>query len=52
LTIRVLVAEDHQRLADVIAEGGSARVLMLTAASKIRDRVDGLGIGADHYLID
>jgi DNA-binding response OmpR family regulator len=35
-----------------LIEGGSARVLMLTAASKIRDRVDGLGIGADDYLIN
>jgi DNA-binding response OmpR family regulator len=28
----------------------NVRVLMLTAASGIRDRVDGLGIGADDYL--
>jgi DNA-binding response OmpR family regulator len=99
--MRVLVAEDHRRLADAIAEGlrneriavdvaydgadalahvavheydvvvldrdlpgvhgddvcrrliadgGSGRVLMLTAASTIRDRVDGLGLGADDYL--
>jgi DNA-binding response OmpR family regulator len=99
--MRVLVAEDHRRLADAVAEGlrnermavdvvydgdgalahiavhgydvvvldrdlpgasgdvvcqrlvadgASARVLMLTAASTIRDRVDGLGIGADDYL--
>ena len=28
----------------------NTRVLMLTAASTIRDRVEGLGIGADDYL--
>lgn len=34
-----------------IAEGdGEARVLMLTAAAGIRDRVSGLGLGADDYL--
>jgi DNA-binding response OmpR family regulator len=34
-----------------IAAGASgSRVLMLTAASTIRDRVDGLGLGADDYL--
>jgi DNA-binding response OmpR family regulator len=99
--MRVLVVEDHRRLASVLAEGlrreGMAidlafdgadalahvavnrydvvvldrdlpvvhgdqvcrslvaaehdtRVLMLTAASTIRDRVDGLGLGADDYL--
>ena len=99
--MRVLVAEDHGRLATAIAEGlrregiavdiafdgadalrhvavhrydvvvldrdlpqvhgdevcrrmreeqGTTRVLMLTAASTIRDRVEGLGIGADDYL--
>ena len=34
----------------VVAADGQARVLMLTAAAGIRDRVDGLGIGADDYL--
>ncbi|WP_410598509.1 response regulator transcription factor [Amycolatopsis sp. lyj-90] len=29
---------------------GETRVLMLTAAAGIRDRVDGLGLGADDYL--
>jgi DNA-binding response OmpR family regulator len=99
--MRVLVAEDHRRLAEAVAEGlrhermavdiafdgadalahvavhrydvivldrdlpsvhgdqvcrqlvtsgVDSRVLMLTAASTIRDRVDGLGLGADDYL--
>jgi len=33
----------------VAGESGS-RVLMLTAASTVRERVDGLGLGADDYL--
>jgi DNA-binding response OmpR family regulator len=34
-----------------IATGGTgSRVLMLTAASTVGDRVDGLGLGADDYL--
>src|SRR5713101_6223041 len=34
-----------------LAAGRSGtRVLMLTAASTVRDRVDGLGLGADDYL--
>jgi len=32
------------------ARGSSSRVLMLTAASTVRDRVEGLGLGADDYL--
>jgi DNA-binding response OmpR family regulator len=99
--MRVLVAEDHRRLATALAEGlrregiavdlafdgvdalahtavtrydvivldrdlpgihgdqvcrtlhadsAGSRVLMLTAASTIRDRVEGLGLGADDYL--
>jgi DNA-binding response OmpR family regulator len=99
--MRILVAEDHRRLANAVAEGlrregmavdvaydgadalahaallrydvvvldrdlprvhgddvcrklisehGETRVLMLTAASTIRDRIDGLGLGADDYL--
>ena len=34
----------------IVADGPDSRVLMLTAASTIRDRVDGLGLGADDYL--
>jgi DNA-binding response OmpR family regulator len=34
----------------ITASGAAARVLMLTAAAGIRDRVAGLGIGADDYL--
>jgi DNA-binding response OmpR family regulator len=34
----------------IAAAGGGSRVLMLTAASTIRDRVEGLGLGADDYL--
>jgi DNA-binding response OmpR family regulator len=34
----------------LVDRGSRSRVLMLTAASTIEDRVDGLGIGADDYL--
>ena len=34
----------------IVADGPDSRVLMLTAASTVRDRVDGLGLGADDYL--
>ncbi len=34
----------------IVAGGSGGRVLMLTAASTVADRVDGLGIGADDYL--
>jgi DNA-binding response OmpR family regulator len=34
----------------LVGRGGRVRVLMLTAASTIEDRVDGLGLGADDYL--
>ncbi|RVX41797.1 DNA-binding response OmpR family regulator [Nonomuraea polychroma] len=33
------------------ASGGGGRVLMLTAAGQIRDKVDGLALGADDYLV-
>ncbi|SDM49493.1 response regulator transcription factor [Nonomuraea jiangxiensis] len=31
--------------------GGGGRVLMLTAAGQIRDKIDGLALGADDYLV-
>jgi DNA-binding response OmpR family regulator len=34
----------------LVADGCSSRVLMLTAAGTVRDRVEGLGLGADDYL--
>jgi DNA-binding response OmpR family regulator len=36
--------------AEIVASGARSRVLMLTAAATIDDRVDGLGRGADDYL--
>jgi DNA-binding response OmpR family regulator len=36
--------------AKLVAERSRSRLLMLTAASTIDERVDGLGIGADDYL--
>ena len=34
----------------IVADQPGSRVLMLTASSTVRDRVDGLGLGADDYL--
>jgi DNA-binding response OmpR family regulator len=34
----------------LVANGCESRVLMLTAAGTIEDRVDGLGLGSDDYL--
>ncbi|MFJ8577280.1 response regulator transcription factor [Micromonospora sp. NPDC093277] len=35
----------------VVDGGGETRVLMLTAAAAVRDRVAGLALGADDYLV-
>jgi DNA-binding response OmpR family regulator len=34
----------------LVADGSESRVLMLTAAGAVADRVQGLGLGADDYL--
>jgi DNA-binding response OmpR family regulator len=34
----------------LVAEGAQSRVLMLTAAGTVEDRVEGLGLGADDYM--
>ena len=34
----------------IVDAGGETRVLMLTAAAAVRDRVAGLALGADDYL--
>src|ERR1035438_8602287 len=34
----------------LVAERSKCRILMLTAASTVRERVNGLGLGADDYL--
>jgi DNA-binding response OmpR family regulator len=34
----------------LVTDGADSRVLMLTASSTVKDRVDGLGLGADDYL--
>jgi DNA-binding response OmpR family regulator len=34
----------------IVADRSDVRVLMLTAADTLKDRVDGLGLGADDYL--
>src|SRR3954452_17740609 len=35
---------------ELAAGGADSRILMLTAASTVHDRVEGLGLGADDYL--
>jgi DNA-binding response OmpR family regulator len=44
------VVHGDQVCRSLVAEQSETRVLMLTAASTIRDRVEGLGLGADDYL--
>lgn len=34
----------------IVSEGTGSRILMLTAAGTVKDRVEGLGLGADDYL--
>jgi DNA-binding response OmpR family regulator len=34
----------------LVAKGSASRILMLTAARSVADRVEGLGLGADDYL--
>src|SRR3984885_3407318 len=34
----------------IVAEQPDSRIMMLTAASSVKERVDGLGLGADDYL--
>ncbi len=39
-----------RQLATSSTDSADSRILMLTAASTVKDRVDGLGLGADDYL--
>ncbi|WP_432934033.1 response regulator transcription factor [Microbispora sp. CA-135349] len=36
---------------ELVGAGGASRILMLTAAGRVRDRVGGLSLGADDYLV-
>jgi len=44
------VVHGDQVCRSLVASGTTTRVLMLTAAADVTDRVDGLGLGADDYL--
>jgi DNA-binding response OmpR family regulator len=44
------VVHGDQVCRELAAQQSQTRILMLTAASTIADRVDGLGLGADDYL--
>ena len=44
------VVHGDEVCAELRTAGNEARILMLTAAASIRDRVDGLDLGADDYL--
>lgn len=36
---------------ELVTASGASRILMLTAAGRVRDRVGGLALGADDYLV-
>jgi DNA-binding response OmpR family regulator len=44
------VVHGDEVCAELVKAGCRSRVLMLTAAAAVEDRVDGLGLGADDYL--
>jgi DNA-binding response OmpR family regulator len=44
------VVHGDEVCAKLVAAGGRSRVLMLTAAARNEDLIDGLGLGADDYL--
>jgi DNA-binding response OmpR family regulator len=46
----VPVVHGDQVCRRLVARGCQSRVLMLTASASVRDRVEGLGLGADDYL--
>jgi DNA-binding response OmpR family regulator len=47
---RDLPAVHGDRVCKAVAGSGGPRILMLTAAADVEDRVDGLELGADDYL--
>jgi DNA-binding response OmpR family regulator len=44
------VVHGDQVCRTLVAKGGAGRILMLTAAGTVADRVEGLDLGADDYL--